>query len=107
MNADRPQVAWTAIEERATVVSSEGEEVGRVSRVVGDANADVFTGLALSIDAPGPERFVASERVTGIWPDRVELSLTADEIRGLPEHEDPTAGRWVPESGLLRRLFGR
>ena len=104
---DEPEVAWKAIEQNAQVLSSEGKAAGRVTRVVGDANADVFTGLAISLGPLAPERFVAAERVTGIWPDRVALSLTADEIAALPEHHEPGAGRWVPKSGILRRFFGR
>ncbi len=106
---ERPQVAWKAIEADAEVVSREGESVARVSRVVGDATADVFTGLAIVKDTFGGERFVEAERVTGIWPDRVELDLSADEIAELPKHEDAPAVRWQPATrrgGILRRFFG-
>jgi hypothetical protein len=59
-----------AIEADAPVFSSEGEAVGTVESVVGDPDADVFTGLAVSIDVLGPARLVPSEHVRGIWPDR-------------------------------------
>jgi hypothetical protein len=108
-SSERPQVAWKAIEEDAEVVSSDGESSGRVSRTVGDSTADVFTGLAIVTDTFGGERFVDAERVTGIWPDRVELDLTAAEIAELPKHEDAPTVRWQPPTrggGFLRRLFG-
>jgi hypothetical protein len=103
------QVSWKAIEPGAKVFSSEGEAVGKVSQVVGDANADVFTGLALSIETFGHDRFVASERVAGIYPDRIDLALTKQEIERLPEHTDAPAVRWRPEErgGFFSRLFGR
>jgi hypothetical protein len=105
---EQPQVAWTAIEEGAEVFSAEAEAVGRVSRVVGDAEADVFTGLAIKLSTLGSERFVTSERVAGIWPDRVDVDLPRATIEELPEYEDAPAVRWQPDrGGLLSRLFGR
>jgi hypothetical protein len=103
-----PQVSWKVIEEDADVVSSDGEVAARVSRIVGDHEADVFTGLAVHVGALGHERFVAAERVSGIWPDRVELSVTREEIEALPEYEDAPTVRWRPGAlgGIFSRLLG-
>ena len=108
MSATEPQVSWKAIEADAEVVSADGEAVGRVSRVVGDANADVFTGLAIVTETFGGERFVAAERVQGIWPRRVEVSLAADALADLPGYEDVPTVRWRPGplGGIFSRLFG-
>jgi hypothetical protein len=107
MNAP-PQVSWIAIEEGAHVFSAEGEAVGKVTRAVGDAEADVFTGLAVKLSAFGSERFVPSERVRAIWPDRVDLDVTAADVEKLPEHEDAPVVRLGPRpSSFFRRLFGR
>ena len=105
---ERPQVSWKAIEEEAEVVSRDGETAGRVSRIVGDHTADVFTGLAVFVDTFGGERYVPAERVAGIWPDRVELDLTAAEIDELPKYEDTPTVRWRPGAlgGIFSRLFG-
>jgi hypothetical protein len=103
-----PQVSWKAIEANAPVFSSEGEAVGKVESVVGDQDADVFTGLAVSIDVLGPARLVPSERVRGIWPDRVDVALTKVQIERLPEYEETPTVRWRPSDGVggfLRRLF--
>lgn len=106
--ASRPQVAWTAIEANAELVASDGSLAGRVSRVVGDSDADVFTGLAVVPHALAGERLVAAERVVGIWPDRVEVSLAREQIEALPEYEEPPVVRWdAGERSLLRRLFRR
>ncbi len=109
MTPSEPQVSWKVIEAEAEVVSSDGEVAGRVSRVVGDPNADVFTGLAILVDTFGGERFVPAERVGGIWPDRVELSLTSGEIEALPKHEDAPSVRWRPGAlgGIFSRFLGR
>ena len=108
-STEEPQVAWKAIEADAQVFSTEGESVGKVAEVVGDHDADVFTGLALSLRGLGPKRFVEAERVRGIWPDRVELELTKDEVERLPEHTAPPVIRVDPTEGggFFRRLFGR
>jgi hypothetical protein len=106
----RPQVSWKAIEADAPVFSSEGEAVGKVSRIVGDHEADMFTGLAIDVAVLGPERFVPSEQVRAIWPDRVDLALTKAQIERLPEYEETPTVQWRPNGGLigfLRRLFGR
>lgn len=104
-----PEVSWKAIEEGADVFSSDGERAGKVSRIVGDSDADVFTGLAIVVGAFSGERFVAAERVQGIWPRRVELGLTAAEIEGLPKYEEAPNVQWRPRpvGGIFRRLFGR
>ena len=107
--SDEPQVAWTVIEENAQVFSTEGEAVAKVAQVVGDADADVFTGLAVSLRLLGRPRFVESEHVRAIWPDRVELDLTREQIEALPEHHDAPAERIQVGDNLLtrvRRFFG-
>jgi sporulation protein YlmC with PRC-barrel domain len=103
------QVSWKAIEADAEVFTSDGLNVGRVRQVVGDPTADVFTGLAVSKGVIGKPRFVPSERVTGIWPSRVEIDLTQDEFERLGEHEDEPVIRVnpAPPGGFLSRLFGR
>ncbi len=105
---ERPQVAWKAIEPNADVIASDGSVCARVSRIVGDTNADVFTGLAVLVGTFGGERFLAAERVRGIWPDRVEVDLSPDDVAGLPKHEDAPSVRWRPGAlgGIFSRLFG-
>ena len=106
--SDRPQVSWKAIEADAEVVARDGGPAARVSRVVGDPTADVFTGLAILVDSFGGERFLAAERVRAIWPDRIEVDLSADDVRGLPRHEDTPSVRWQPGAlgGIFSRLLG-
>jgi uncharacterized protein YrrD len=104
-----PEVSWKALETGADVVSSDGEPVGSVSRVVGDAEADVFTGIAVKHGVLGGERLVPSERVRGIWPERVEIDLTKNDVESLPPYEDSPVVRWTPDedTGFFSRLFRR
>ena len=104
-----PQVSWKAIEEGADVVASDGREIGKVSRIVGDQTADVFTGLAIFVGTFSGERFVSAERVRAIWPDRIELDVPSGVADDLPKHEDTPTVRWRPGplGGIFSRLFGR
>jgi hypothetical protein len=107
--SDEPQVAWTAIEEGAEVLGSDGKVGGHVVRIVGDYDADVFTGLTFKTGPLANERYVESERVRRIWVQRVEVDLPADALDNLPEHEDVPVLRVRPNDGaggFFRRLFG-
>jgi sporulation protein YlmC with PRC-barrel domain len=106
-----PKVSWKAIEEDAEVVSADGKAVGRVAQIVGDPDADIFTGLAVDVAILGADRFVPSEGVATIWPGRVELTMTAAEIERLPDHEETPMVQWRPGRrsvfSTLRRFLGR
>ena len=104
-----PEVSWKALEPGAEVISSEGEPVGSVSRVVGDADADVFTGIAVKHGVLGGERLVPSERIRAIWPERVEVDLSKRDVENLPPYEDSPVVRWTPDedTGFFSRLFRR
>ena len=107
-SAEEPQVAWKVIEAGTPVFTPDGEKAATVSRVVGDPDADVFTGLAVTVGLLGAERLVPSESVQGIWPDKIEVDLTKDALEALPEYEDAPVLRIEPdEPGFFARLFGR
>lgn len=105
---EEPQVSWKSIESGAEIVSSDGEKAAKVSRVVGDPSADVFTGLAVSVGILSGERFVASEHVQEIWPDRIQVDLSKAAMESLEEYEDAPVVRVEPDKpGFWARLFGR
>ena len=108
MSSAEPQVSWKLIESGARIESADGEKVATVSRVVGDADADVFTGIAVKAGILSGERLIPSERVQGIWPDRVQVDLAKADIEALPEYKDAPVLRLEPdEPGFWARLFGR
>jgi hypothetical protein len=106
-------VAWTVLDEGAVVVAADGSEIGRVLEVVGDEEADIFDGLVLDHAQGGGSRYIGSERVRGIWPDRVETDLGVEEAASLPAYEEPKVTTWHADTGesRLKRawhdLFGR
>ena len=109
MNDEEPQVSWKAIEREAGVQSSDGQEVGKVVEIAGDPDADIFNGLVVSLGMLGANRYVPAERVTAIWPHRVKVGATAEELERAPEYEAPVAERWAtPDDFMtrLRRFFG-
>jgi hypothetical protein len=104
-----PEVSWKAIETGARVFALGGEEIGKVKEIAGDAEADIFSGLVVSLSRLSANRFLPSERVTAIWPDRVESNLTVEQAEALEDYDQPVAERWqTPDDFMtrLRRLFG-
>jgi hypothetical protein len=79
-------VSWKVIEPGWDVVGSDGARLGTIHEVVGDANIDIFTGLAVSPGLLRSSRFVPSERVKEIVDGRVTLDLDADAFERLGEH---------------------
>jgi hypothetical protein len=99
-----PQVSWKALEKDATVVTSDGAEAARVVEIVGDPDADIFNGLVVKTGTLDEKRELPAERVRGIWPRRVEVELTAAEVRALPPYEEPVVERLEPDRGFFTRL---
>jgi hypothetical protein len=76
------------------VLSSDGEELGRVEEVRADAAADVFDGLVIATGALGGDRrFVEAAQVDEIYERGVVLTLDAGEARDLPRSGDAAGGR--------------
>lgn len=106
--ADEPQVSWKVLERDAVVVTADGQEAATVVEVVGDSDADIFNGLVVKVGLLGPDRHLPAERIRGIWPGRVEVDATAEELEALPPYEEPVVEHVLPEGGFLtrmRRLF--
>jgi uncharacterized protein YrrD len=80
-------VSWLTIEPGWTVVAGDGTEVGTVDEVVGDANADIFNGLAVATGLLSRPKYVPAERVAEIREGEVRLDLPAETIGHLDDHE--------------------
>jgi uncharacterized protein YrrD len=76
-------ISWKVLEAGAPVGSRDGEDVGTVTHVLGDPDADIFDGLV--IRAGGGHRFVDATQVDEIHEDRVVLTLDAADCERLPE----------------------
>ena len=84
-------VSWMVVEPGWKVVAADGETVGRVDEVVGDPNADIFTGLKVLKGLLAKPKYVPSEQVGAITEGCVELKLTHDEAGRLTDWEDVPA----------------
>ena len=98
-------VSWKAIEPHWKVWSADDIEIGEVFLPVGDENADIFDGLAITqhggpsvvhnwLDRP---RYVGQEQVAAIQEGHVRLTIKADEARDLPEHHVSETAEILPE----------
>ena len=90
-------VAWTIVEPGWAVVSSDGNQVGKVDQILGDPEADIFDGLAVGagyiLDKP---TYVPSEQVGPIEEGTVHLTIDADAYGQLAPYEEPPQGeRWL------------
>ena len=103
---ERPQVSWKAIERDAVVLAADGAEAGKVVEVAGDSDADIFNGIVVTTGILDARHYLPAERVTGIWPDRVQVDATKAEIEELEEYEEPVAERLASREDLLTRLRG-
>ena len=102
-------VSWKVIEHGWHVESSDGETVGQVFLVVGDSNADIFDGLAITqyggfafhnfADMP---HYAEAEKVGDIDDSGVvKLRITTEEARHLPPHDPPESAQIEPEKASL------
>ena len=110
MADDETTVSWLTIEPHWRVISADGIEIGEVFNTVGDRNADIFDGLAITnhggpamvhnyLDRP---RYVAAEQVAGIRPGVVHLTVPAGEAGALPEHDVPESAEIEPGNASLK-----
>ena len=78
-------VAWIMIVDGWPVFSRDGTELGRVTDVLGDENADIFDGLLVSGGVARKDRYVAAEHVAAIYEGRIELALDQSRLEALDE----------------------
>jgi uncharacterized protein YrrD len=80
-------VSWLMIEPGWAVEAEDAKEVGTVREVLGDEEADIFDGLAVSHGVLHRSRYVPAESVGEITEGRVALTLSPDEFERLCDHE--------------------
>ena len=84
-------VSWMVVEPGWKVVTADDEDVGRVDEVVGDLEADIFTGLKILTGLLGKPKYVPSEQVGVITEGSVRLKLTHAEAERLADWADVPA----------------
>lgn len=100
---DEDPIAWTAILANTRAFSTDQEEVGAVRDVVGAE--DIFHGLVISHGTLGHEVLIPAEDVGAITKRRIELKLSAEEVRNLPPYKAEAVFE-LGMVGLLRKHLG-
>jgi hypothetical protein len=110
MSDEPTTVSWKVVEPKWKVISADGIAVGEVYLTVGDENADIFDGLAITHhggpallhDYTDRPRYVSAEQVASIQQGIVRLTITAQESGQLPVHQAPESAEILPESASLK-----
>jgi hypothetical protein len=103
---DGHAVHYTALERGTVVLSSDGEEVGKVAEVLDNVPEHIFDGLVIETGS-GERRFVDAPEVARTAERAVTLTITAAQVAELeppPSRPGPDPGG---SGGILNRLFGR
>ena len=87
-------VAWKVVERGWAVLSSDGDEVGKVDEVLGDPDADIFDGLAVGSGAVlSKPLYVPSEHVGPIEEGTVHLTIDAERYGRSEPYDAPPPGQ--------------
>jgi uncharacterized protein YrrD len=78
-------VSWKVVEPGWAVVSSDGEEVGTVHEVLGDPEADIFSGIRVNEGLLLKRRDVDADSVGEIDVGSVHLTIDAAAFSALAE----------------------
>lgn len=80
--------SYLTLDEECSVISSDGEEVGKVQHVLSDEDEDVFDGIVIDTHlGPGGLLFVDAQQVKECRERAVMLTVPAAEIEKLPKPE--------------------
>ena len=91
-------VSWKVVEKGWPVYDREGEEVGTVHEVAGDAEADIFDGFGVKTGTLGPVKYVPAEIVASIAAGEVRLSISGSEVALLEDMRAEVEEQVIPES---------
>jgi uncharacterized protein YrrD len=80
-------IAWTAVGRGHPVHASDGEQVGKVARVVADQQKDIFAGITFRSHLFEIERFAPADIIEGITEASVQLAIPSPEAEALEAYE--------------------
>jgi PRC-barrel domain len=81
---DGHQIGYKVLPRGVPVLTSDGEQLGTVYRVLDNAREHIFDGIVVA--TPGGRRFVDAPEVVRITEKRVTLSIDAEEAKALPHY---------------------
>ena len=80
-------VAWNYVEADTLVVGPDGEELGRVTAMLGTEIEGIFHGVAVHPFHDGTPRVVPADAVTRLTSAKIEISLDADALASAEAYE--------------------
>jgi hypothetical protein len=98
-------VSWLTIRAQTPVFSVDEEEVGNVHEVLGSEQADIFHGIVVRSGLLGKDAVVAAEHISGLSEQRIDLTLSAEEVRSLEAFKEEESYH-LGIVGLFRHRLG-
>ena len=86
MFEDEAPVAWQAMPRNAPVVASDGTEIGKAEKWLGDQEEDIFHGIVVRLH-DGEAVEVPAQRVKRITEMHVITDLGVSEAEALPGYK--------------------
>src|SRR5438093_10430355 len=102
---DDDPIAWRGVPQDTPVRSSDGDEVGTLSDMLGSDREDIFHGIVVHLGRFGRHVFVPADDVTLMTRSHVDVRQTTDELHALPDH-DEEQGYDLGMVGLFRKRPG-
>jgi hypothetical protein len=81
-------IAWPAVQEGTPILSSDGQELGKVVEVVADRQKDIFSGVTLRSGLLENRLFVPADAIDELTAGEVRLRITAAEAESFKPYED-------------------
>lgn len=81
-------IAWRGVTPDTPVRTSEGEQVGTLSDMLGSDQEDIFHGIVVHLGRLGHHVFVPADQVSLMTHTHVDVALTSAEIHALPKHDE-------------------
>lgn len=72
-------IAWMALNAGTRIVTTDGEELGRVHEVIADRQKDIFSGVTFRDGVLSGERFVPAGTIDTITTEEVRLTVSSEE----------------------------
>jgi len=90
-------VAWKAVEKGWAVYDRDGEEVGTVEEIAGDAEADIFDGFGIKAAGHSEVKYVQAEIVASIAVGEIRLTISGSEVAALEDLHEEVEEQILPE----------
>jgi hypothetical protein len=87
MSDPETPIAWLALQEGASIIASDGTDVGKVITVVADREKDIFSGVSFRTGLLDAERFVPADQIAEITTGGVHLTIDSAAVDSLEPYE--------------------